>query len=51
MQRWIKQVKPSHDKYIAPTEKIADFIINTTNQVEEKMLDPIKFLLSLGANK
>jgi uridine kinase len=51
MNLWIKQIKPSHDKYIAPTEKLADFVINTTNQVEADITDSIGFLLGLGINK
>jgi uridine kinase len=50
MKSWIEQIKPSHDKFIAPTEKIADFIINTTKDKEHKKLT-ISFLLGLTREK
>jgi uridine kinase len=51
MDLWINQIKPSHDKYIAPSQKIADFVINTTNHMESAITDSIEFLIELGINK
>ena len=51
MDWWINGIKPSHDKFIAPTEKVADFVINTTNNLEEDIVNAVSILIGLGEGK
>ena len=48
MERWLREIKPSHERFIEPTKKSADFIVNTTDIAQDKIVDRIRILLSLG---